>query len=244
MEGGLGHLLGGQSLHLGDGLAHPVDIARVAPLAPEGLGGHVGGVGLYHDALQRNGSDDLQRPPGIFEGDVAGEGDHPAQACRHLGVLGGQGTAVKHPPGLGVGADNVHHVLVGVPVVDNGGQVQLLAEGELGVKEIPGVGPLLRGLEPVVVQTDLPHRHTLGVGAEGLDLLQIGQCGPLQILRVEPGGKVEEGVLLGQGLALPGGGEVAPRADHQLHPLFPQPGEHNLPVLVKPLIIIMGMCIE
>ena len=151
---------------------------------------------------------------------------------------------MEHPPGLGVGPHDVQGVPVGIPVVDDGGQVQLLGEGELGVKEVPGVGPVLGGLDPVVVQADLPHRHAFGVGAEGLDLRQVGQGGPLQVLRVEPGGKVEEGVFFGQGHALPGGLQIAAGANHPLYPMGGEGGEHLVPVGGKMFVVIVGMSVE
>ena len=57
--GGVLHLLRGQALELGDGLGHAVDIAGVTALAAVGGGGHVGGIRLNHEALQRHGGDDL-----------------------------------------------------------------------------------------------------------------------------------------------------------------------------------------
>lgn len=89
-----------------------------------------------------------------------------------------------------MGAHHVQAVLVGVPVVNDGGQIQLLRQGELGVKEVPGVGTVLRGFDPIVVQADLAHRHALLVGAQGFYLVQLGKGGPFQVLRVEAGGKV------------------------------------------------------
>ena len=109
---------------------------------------------------------DLRGAAGILEGDVAGEGEQsspgpPApwrpQCCRSSsgtppGHWGGPGPCPGNPcgrPGRGTMA----------------GRSSSSARESWGVKHIPGEGPLLGGLDPVVVQADLPHRHHLLVGA-------------------------------------------------------------------------------
>ena len=129
---------------------------------------------------------------------------------------------MEHPPGVGVGLDDVQAVLVGLPVVDHGGQVQLLGQGELGVEELPLLGPARLVLDPVVVQTDLPDGLHLGVGGQGLDLGQVIQGGSLQVFWVEAHGGVDVGILFGQSHAGPAGGQVAAGAEHQPHP---RPGQ-------------------
>ncbi len=133
---------------------------------------------------------------------------------------------------------------MGVPVVDNGGQVQFPGQVQLGGEKVPGVGPVLGGLDPVIIQADLPNGHTFGMAAEGFDLLQIGKGGPLQILRVEAGGEVEEGVLLGQGKALAAAFQIAAGADHPCDPVGGEGGEDLRPVGIEGIIVIMGMGIE
>lgn len=134
---GLCHLLCGQALYLGQSLCYTVDIIRVIAFSAERLRGHVGGVGLYHDAVQGHIGHDLQCAAGVFEGDVAGEGDIPAQFVHHFGVLGREGAAVEDPPGARVGTDDVQSVFMGVPVVDNGGQVQFPGQVQLGGEKVP-----------------------------------------------------------------------------------------------------------
>ena len=151
---------------------------------------------------------------------------------------------MEHPPGAGVGPDDVQAVFMGVPVVDDGGEIQLLRQGELGVEHVPGEGPLLRGLDPVVVQADLPHRHHLFVGAQGADLSHIAQGHPLQVLRVVAGGGVEEGIALRQGDGLPGGLQIAAGADHQGHPPLRQGGQQRVPVGVEGVVVVMGVGVE
>ena len=46
-------------------------------LAPEGLGGEIGGVGFDHDPVHGQPVNDFQGLAGIFIGDGAGEGQHP-----------------------------------------------------------------------------------------------------------------------------------------------------------------------
>ena len=135
------HLVPGEASKLGHRLGGAGDHGGVAPLAPVRLGGHVGGVGLQHQPVQGQPAEDVGGPAGVLEGDVAGEGEHPALVHQHLGILQAAGVAVEHPTDAGVGADDVQAVPVGVPVVDDGGEVELLRQGELGIEEVPGVGP-------------------------------------------------------------------------------------------------------
>ena len=202
------------------------------------------GVGLQHQPLQGQPAENVGGPAGVLEGDVAGEGEHPAPVYQHPSVLQAAGVAVEHPPDAGVGADDVQAVPVGVPVVDDGGEVELLRQGELGVEEVPGAGPRLRRLEPVVVQADLPHRHHLRVGAQGLDGVQVGEGRPLQILRVVSGGGVEKAVPLRQGDGLAGGLQIAAGADHQGHPPAGQGGEQRVPVGVEGLVVVVGVGVK
>ena len=79
---------------------------------------------------------------------------------------------MEHPPHPGELPDNGHAVLVGLPVVDDDRQVQLLRQGQLGPEHrllpLPG-----RVVLPVVVQSDLPDGHHLGAGlGQRPDLLQ------------------------------------------------------------------------
>lgn len=238
------HLVPGEAAELGHRLGGAGDHGGVAPLAPVRLGGHVGGVGLQHQPIQGQPAEDVGGPAGVLEGDVAGEGEHPALVHQHLGVLQAAGVAVEHPTDAGVGADDVQAVPVGVPVVDDGGEVEFLRQGELGVEKVPGVGPLLRRLEPVVVQADLPHRHHLRVGAQGLDGVQVGEGRPLQILRVVSGGGVEKAVPLRQGDGLAGGLQIAAGADHQGHPPAGQGGEQRVPVGVEGLVVVVGVGVK
>ena len=151
---------------------------------------------------------------------------------------------MEHPPGVGVGPDHVQAVLVGVPVVDDGGEIQLLRQGELGVEHLPGEGPPLGGFHPVIVQADLPHRHHLFVGAQGLDPVRVGQGHPLQILRVVAGGGVEEGVALRQGDGLLRRLQIAAGADHQGHPPLRQRGEQLIPVWIEGVVIVVGVGVK
>ena len=152
--------------------------------------------------------------------------------------------AQQHPPGVGVGLHDVQAVPVGVPVVDDDGQVQLLGQGELGVEEVPGEGPVLWAFDPVVVQPHLADGLHPGVGGQSADLVQVSEGRPLQVLRVEPHGGVEIVVSLRQVHALLGALEIAAGADHQGHPLARQGGEEGVPVGVKGVVIIVGVGIE
>ena len=82
------------------------------------------------------------------------------------------------------------------------------------------------------------------MGAQSAYLLQVGQAGPLQVLRVESGGEVEIAVPLRQVPALPGALQIAAGADHQVHPPLRQGGQQGVPVGVKGVVIVVGVGIE
>ena len=151
---------------------------------------------------------------------------------------------MKDAPGVGVGLDDVQAVLVGVPVVDDDGQVQLLGQGELGVKEVPGEGPALRAFDPVVVQPHFADGLHLGVAGQSPDVVQVGEGGALQVLRVEAHGGIDVVVFLRQVHTLPGALQVAAGADHQGHPLARQGGEQGIPVGVKGVVIVVGVGVK
>lgn len=240
--GGVLHLLRGQALDLGDGLGHAVNITGVTALAAVGGGGHVGGIRLDHEALQRHGGDDLRGFAGVFESDGPGEGQVPAELDEGLRVLHAAGVAVEHAPDAGELLHDGQAVSVGLPVVDDDGQVQPLRQGELGAEDLflQVTGDLL----PVVVQADLPHGLDLGVARHGLDLVQPVGRQAERVLRVDPGGGVEEGVLLGQGDGLPGAFQVTAGAQDQADVGRGQGGEDLVPVRVELLGVIMRVGIK
>ena len=80
LGGDASHFFGGVAVQLSqhiDGVTHQ---GRVVALAAMGVGREIRGVGFDHEILRRNAGGDLLHPLGVFEGDDAGEGDHPAAA--------------------------------------------------------------------------------------------------------------------------------------------------------------------
>ena len=140
---------------------------------------------------------------------------------------------MEHPPHPG---ELLHHgqaVGVGLPVVDDDGEVQVPGQLELGPKDlllqVPG------DLLPVVVQADLSDGLHLGVAGHGRHLVQPVRRQAQGVLGVDPRGGVDVGVPLRQVDGLAGGGQIAPGAQHQPHPRSGEGGQDLVPVGVKGL---------
>ena len=132
---------------------------------------------------------------------------------------------------------------MGVPVVDDDGQVQVPGQLHLGGEKVPLLLPSLRVFHPVVIQADLANGLYLGMGRHGPDLVQGVQFHALQILRVESHRGVEEIIALRQRHRHPGAGQITARVEHQPHALVLQTGQHLVPVGVKggSVIVCMGI---
>ena len=106
-----------------------------------------------------------------------------------------------HHPGGPVLPQKGQDVGVGLPVVDHHGQGELLRQLQLEPEHLllPVLGA---GVQPVVVETDLPHSHHFGPAKPGPHLLQpiMGQVPGL--LGVDARRAVHIAVPLGE---LPGG---------------------------------------
>ena len=79
------------------------------PLAPEGLGGHIGGVGLQKEPLQGQVLDNLHHPAGVLKGDCAANANIHPQIHQGPGHLCAAGKAVHHALGM-VQLQELQHV--------------------------------------------------------------------------------------------------------------------------------------
>ena len=145
---------------------------------------------------------------------------------------------------FGVLISQLHRIPVGVPVVDDGGLVQLLGKGELGVKKVPGVGPVFRGLDPVIVQPDLSHGHHLFVAAELPEGGKFRLARPGAVRRVDANGGIDKGIPLRQGQGSPGALQLTAGIYHQPNPGGREGGEDFVPVGGEPIGIIVGVGIK
>ena len=148
-----------------------------------------------------------------------------------------------HAPDLGVGPNHLQAVVVGLPVVDDDGQVQLLRQLQLLVEHLLLVLPG-RVVLPVVVQADLPNGLYLGAGGQGPQLLQPAVLPVPAVGGVDPHGGVDEGEALRQLHGGAGGLQVTARIDNQFH----APGRHGSqqfqPVAVERAGVVVGVGIE
>ncbi len=108
---------------------------------------------------------------------------------------------------------------MGLPVVENDGEVQLTGQGQLGAQhlllELPG-----RVLSPVVVQTDLTDGRHLGLARQRPQGLYVRRGEAAAVLRVDAHGGVDVGVRLGiRRRRLAGGRQVAAGVQDKAHPL-------------------------
>ena len=150
---------------------------------------------------------------------------------------------MEHAPEGRVLQHDPQTVPVGLPVVDDDGQVQLQGQVDLAAEHLL-LEFLRRVLLPVVVQADLPDGHHLLVGAQGADGVEVGVGAAGTVLRVEAHGGVDVGKFLRQSDGRPGGGHVAPRVHHKTHSGLRQSGEDRLPVGVEGAGVIVGVGIE
>ena len=104
--------------------------------------------------LERHGGDDLRRAARVLEGDRPVEREHPPQRQqlpRHLNRARKAVEHARHPREL---ANDGHRVGVGVAVVDDNREGQLLRKRHLAAQHV--LLQLARGIfRPVVVQPDL-----------------------------------------------------------------------------------------
>lgn len=204
---------------------------------------HVRTVRLDHDPLQRHRPGGLHRPAGVLIGQHAGKGDHPAQPDQLLRHLRAAGKAVEHPPDPGEFPHHCQTVGVGLPVVDDHRQVQLLRQGHLVPEDPPLVFP--GGiLLPVVVQADLPDGHHPGVLRPLPEEVQLRRVVRGAVLRMVAHGGIEEGPGAGQRHRRAGGGDVAPGIHRQGDAPPDQPRQNGLPVPVKLLRIVVRVGVK
>ena len=150
---------------------------------------------------------------------------------------------MEHPPHPGERPDHRQAVGMGLPVVDDHRQVQLLRQVHLVPEDLllkrPG-----RVLLPVVVQADLPDGHRLGPLEKIPEDIQVLLPAGRAVLRVVPRRRVDVGPALRECRRRPGAGQVAPRVYHQGHPLVREGREDRVPVRVEFRVVVVGMGVE
>ena len=150
---------------------------------------------------------------------------------------------MEHPTHPGELADGLQAVGVGIPVVDDDRQVQLLRQGEL-IPEYPLLMLPGRVFLPVVVQPDFPDGNHLWLLCQRLYGLQLRRFIIRAVLRVKPHGGIEEGETPGQFHRGLRAGDVAARVHHQGDPSLRQARQRCLPVRVELLRVIVGMGVK
>ena len=97
---------------------------------------------------------------------------------------------------------------------------------------------------PVIIQADLPYRRDFGMAAELPQLLKNLFVQISRVIRMDPRGPVNIGIFLYE---FPGSVQafhIRADIDHGADALFRQGGEQLLPVLIKGLIVIVGVCLK
>ena len=150
---------------------------------------------------------------------------------------------MEHAPDLGVLQHDGKAVPVGLPVVDDDRQVQLLRQGQLAAEhlllKLPG------GIfRPVVVQADLADGHHLIVPAQLPNGVKVPVGAAGAVLRVDTHGGVHVGIPLRQRHGGTAALYIAARVHHQSHPGGGEGGKHRVPVGVEAAGVIVGMGIE
>ena len=150
---------------------------------------------------------------------------------------------MEHPPHRRKLPDDGKAVAVGLPVVENDRQLQLLRQRQLPLQHLllQGTG---RVLLPVVVQSDLPDGHHLLPLRQLPQTLYLLRLKVVAVLRVQAHCGVYMGKLRRQCNGLLRGGQGAAGVHHQPDTLLGQSRQYLPPVRVKGLIVIVGMGIK
>ena len=150
---------------------------------------------------------------------------------------------MENAPGLGVVQHDGEGIPMGLPVVDNNGQVQLYRQLDLPPEdrllELPG-----RIVLPIVVQAGLAYGYHLLVPAEVSQGGKLRLSGPGAVRGVDACGGVDKGILLRQGAGRPGTLQVASGVHYQAHPGGGEGGEDFVPVGVEAAGIVVGMSVK
>ena len=167
-----------------------MDIGRVVALAAVRHGCEVGGIRLDHEPLERHGGDDLRRAARVLEGDRPVEREHPPQRQqlpRHLNRARKAVEHARHPREL---ANDGHRVGVGVAVVDDNREGQLLRKRHLAAQHV--LLQLARGIfRPVVVQPDLADGDDLRPRGERAQIVNLRGGEVVAVFRVDANGGID-----------------------------------------------------
>ena len=132
---------------------------------------------------------------------------------------------------------------MGLPVVDDDGQIQL--NSQLNLPPEDHLLELLgRVVLPIIIQADFSYGHHLFVAAELPEGGKFRLARPGAVGRVDANGGVDKGIPLRQGDGRPGALQLAARVHHQPHPGGGKGGEDLVPVCVEAAGVVMGVCIE
>jgi hypothetical protein len=174
-----------------------------------------GSVGLDEDPLRLRNGQGFAQIRGVLERQCPGEGHVPALRVAGPGQFLAPRKAVEdNPLGGALLTQDLHHVVVGVPVVDLQGQPQPLGNIDVAAEGIPLVGQPLP-LGPEKIQPRLADCADPRVRGQGLDLgqgvLQLPPPGVIRrIIGVDRDGAQQPGVQLDGPDREPGGLQVAP----------------------------------
>ena len=142
-----------------------------------------------------------------------------------------------------VGLHHLQAVPVGLPVVDDDGQPQLLRQLHLGVEHLPL--ELTGGIVfPVIVQSNLPDGPDLWMGGQGAELAGPALLPGTAVRGVNPHGGVDKGKPLRQLHRRFGALQVTARVQNQLHTLLGHGGENLQPVGVEGPGVVVGVGVK
>ena len=150
---------------------------------------------------------------------------------------------MEHAGDGGKFLDDGKTVPVGFPIMDDHRQIQLHRQCQL-LAEYRLLKRSGRIVLPVVVQSDLPDSHHLGLLQKLTQLRQILVLEAVAVLRMDAHGGVHMRVPFRQLCRRMGGGQVASRVQHQSHASPRHGGKERIPVAVKAVRVIMGMGIK
>lgn len=181
----------------GDSFSHEVNSRRLVALAPVWMWREIRAIGLDQQAIERDALRDFVKLSCFGEGDRPGQRDVRAQlkAGGGVGPIATEGVHDNREALRGL-RQNPHGIGLCIPSMDHHRQPVLACESELLPKQ--RVLCILRRAVMVIIQADLAQRDDFWLPEQRDDLAQMLGGRRDRVVRLNPGGREDLGLLGGK----------------------------------------------
>lgn len=219
------------------------DVGRLVSLSAPRLRGEIGGIGFDEKPIRRDITDNGPERLGL----PIGHGTRHGKEKTHIDTLPGHGRipgkAVENPAQTAsFPADDAEGVRMGVPIVDDHGEVQFHSKIELR-GEMAELG-LSGGVVVEVIETDLPDGNDLAMLRELAEGVIRGGVDPLCLMGVYAYGSINQRVAFRDFHRLEAVGNGRSDGDDRRQSRGPGPGDDGVPVGVKCIHFQMRMAVD